>query len=431
MFFNVYAFLKGKLFRSAFIRNVTTMLTGNILAQVIALAAAPLITRIYTPDAFGIMVYLTSLVNILSLSATLRYENAIVLPAEDRDANNLFLICLSLITVITICFGLVSLFQKEFITVLLKKAWLKDWIYVVPTGVFIVSVFRTLTFVQARYKSFKLLSLSRIAVSISSASIKIVLGLLIAPSVAWLVIGNLGSPLVAIVILGYSLYKFNRLRIDSDFSFNQLKKVAKRYNKFPRYFFPTSLINSISQNLPVFLLAYYFGEATIGFYGLANTVLRRPISIMSESFSKVFLQKAAEDQNNKKDIRKSFIKGTLGLIMIGIVPFGLLSVEGEWIFSILFGGKWNEAGIYAQILAPWLFFGFINAPANQIIIIREALRFGFFFNLVLILCRIGSIVGGYYLFADIYKVLILFSASGVILNIIYIYYAYRLTLTKC
>jgi len=413
--------------KGTFLNNVAAMLSANIAAQIIALSAAPVITRLYLPDDFGIMVYLTSIVNILSVTATLRYENAIVLPSEDKDASQLFIFCITSAFIISCFYGLIIGVYNNLLVDILGKKWLRSWLWVVPFGVFIASVYRTLTYIYTRYKLFRLLASTRVAVRAGGAFVKIFFGYALGASVIWLIAGNIGAPIIAIFILGYVLYLKRDLYQLRTFSTKGTIAILRRYKKFPTYSLPTELLNSVGQNLPVLLLAFFFPQNVIGYYGLANSILRRPISIMGESFSKVFLQKVVEDHNAGRNIRKQFLKGTVGLAAIGSIPFAILACCGAWLFTVIFGQNWEEAGLYAQILAPWLFLGFVNPPSTQIIIAKQALRFNFFFNLILLLFRSIVIILGSYLSNNILCVLILFSGCGIIFNIIYIYYAFILT----
>ena len=40
---------------STFFRNVATLVSGSALAQLVGLACAPILTRLYTPEDFGLL----------------------------------------------------------------------------------------------------------------------------------------------------------------------------------------------------------------------------------------------------------------------------------------------------------------------------------------------------------------------------------------
>src|SRR2546425_10423373 len=105
--------------KSEFIRHILTLITGTTIAQAIPLVVTPILTRIYSPQDFGLFALYMSIIAILGVVATGRYELAIMLPEKDEDAINVvyisFIITLatSLITLIVFWF-----FNTEFTSIL-------------------------------------------------------------------------------------------------------------------------------------------------------------------------------------------------------------------------------------------------------------------------------------------------------------------------
>ncbi|HYD68485.1 hypothetical protein, partial [Azospirillum sp.] len=77
-----------------FLRNLGTVVTGTLAAQAAALAAVPLLTRLYDPAAFGAFGLITALAGIAATVATGRWELAVVLPERDEDAAGVVLLAL-------------------------------------------------------------------------------------------------------------------------------------------------------------------------------------------------------------------------------------------------------------------------------------------------------------------------------------------------
>ncbi|MDP4274087.1 MAG: hypothetical protein Q8907_07400, partial [Bacteroidota bacterium] len=79
---------------SEFFRNIITLFSGNVVAQIIPLLAYPVLTRLYQPSDFGTLALFTSIVGILSVMATGRYELSVILPKRDEDAAGLLVLSL-------------------------------------------------------------------------------------------------------------------------------------------------------------------------------------------------------------------------------------------------------------------------------------------------------------------------------------------------
>ena len=79
-----------KLFKpkSEFSQNVLTLMTGTTLAQAIPIIISPILTRIYTPEDFGLLALFLSITNIIGSVANGRYELAIMLPKKNDNAIN-------------------------------------------------------------------------------------------------------------------------------------------------------------------------------------------------------------------------------------------------------------------------------------------------------------------------------------------------------
>jgi O-antigen/teichoic acid export membrane protein len=64
-------------------------MTGTTIAQAIPIAISPILTRLYSPDDFGIFALYMSITSITGVVSTGRYELAVMLPKKDEDAMNI------------------------------------------------------------------------------------------------------------------------------------------------------------------------------------------------------------------------------------------------------------------------------------------------------------------------------------------------------
>ena len=105
--------------KSEFSRNVFTLMTGTTIAQAIPIAISPILTRIYTPEDFGLLALFLAITIIIGSIANGRYELAIMLPEKDEDAINIsalgFIISSSMSLILLI---LVFFFNDYFVNVI-------------------------------------------------------------------------------------------------------------------------------------------------------------------------------------------------------------------------------------------------------------------------------------------------------------------------
>ena len=77
---------KRMLSSKGFIKNIILLVSGTLLAQSVSIISSPILTRIYSPEAFGELGVFTSITSIFSVFMCLRYELALVIPKEKEYA---------------------------------------------------------------------------------------------------------------------------------------------------------------------------------------------------------------------------------------------------------------------------------------------------------------------------------------------------------
>ena len=77
--------------KSEFLKNILTLFFGTSIAQIIPLMISPILSRMYSPDQFGQLGVLLSVIGIFSIIATFQYESAIMLPKKVEDAFNILI----------------------------------------------------------------------------------------------------------------------------------------------------------------------------------------------------------------------------------------------------------------------------------------------------------------------------------------------------
>src|SRR5690606_29477155 len=88
--------------KSNFARSVSILVGGTAGAQLITIAATPLLTRLYTPNDFGVLAVYMSVLALFTVVASLRYELAIPLPESDDDAIHIVVLCLFITLLMTV-----------------------------------------------------------------------------------------------------------------------------------------------------------------------------------------------------------------------------------------------------------------------------------------------------------------------------------------
>jgi O-antigen/teichoic acid export membrane protein len=408
--------------KSEFAQNILVLLTGTTIAQAIPIAVTPILTRLYTPEEFGVFALFLSIVTIAALIATGRYEVAIMLPERDENSKQVLILAVVISCVFSLfLLGVVLLFSEQ-IELVFGIEGVGDWIYIVPFGIFIMSIYNSLNYWMSRNREFRLVSLNRVLQSSSVSSIQIFFGLVLKLKVG-LIISDVIGRLISLLYLLRHLYKKDK------FTFRKKRAVvlASKYKKFPVYELPASTLNSAALQSPFFIIPIIFGTVTSGLYFLVFRVVMMPVSLLGSAFLEVFRSHATEDMRKYGTCTKIFKKTLRMLFLLGIPPTVILMVWGPELFAFVFGEQWGVAGVYAQILAPMAFVRLMSSPLSYMFFLKEKLKLNLVFQgAYLSLILLSIFVGMYYESAMV--MFYVMSASGVFFYSIQILASYRLSL---
>jgi O-antigen/teichoic acid export membrane protein len=350
--------------KSEFSKNVLTLMTGTTIAQAIPIAISPILTRIYTPEDFGVFALYMSIASIIAVVATGRYELAVMLPKKDEDAINI--VALSIIIsffVSFIAFLIVFIFNAQ-ITNLLGNQEILNWLYFIPLTVLFTGLYQSFNYWLNRKKQYKRLATSRVVQTGTTATSNLSMGFCGFGS-SGLILSRILGQGVATAILGKFIWKEDSHML---VHIQKLKIFAliKKYKKLPIFNLPNAIIDGFRLSGISILIAKFFTTATLGQFSLAWKMVQMPMGIIGGSLSQVFYQKVSSA--NKNDLYKIVIKFIIRAFIIAAPVFLLIYLFAVDIFVFVFGNNWKLAGEAASIMAPWLFLNFITSPLSTLFI---------------------------------------------------------------
>ncbi|MBZ4646318.1 MAG: O-antigen flippase Wzx [Clostridia bacterium] len=398
--------------KNSFASDVLTLAGGTTFAQIVTILAAPILTRLYGPEDFGVWALFISITGIIGVVACLRYELSIMLPDSDEDAINLLALSILIVLLITISTLPLLYIFKDSLVLSLNSTQLENYIWFIPPFIFINGVSLALTYWNTRTKHFKRLSYARISGSLSSTGTQITAGTSGNATGIGLIFGSVVGHFIATIVLGRKVWKDENSLLKNHINFKKMISGLKKYRKFPLVDSWSAFLNTVSWQLPIFLLAFFFSPAVVGFYSLGLRLIQMPMSFIGSSISQVFLQRAtiAKSENSLNTLVENVFRI---LVIIGLFPILTVTIVGSDVFTVIFGQEWTEAGVYAQILSIWSLLWFISSPLSTIYIVMEKQQFGLQINIFNIITRLLSLAIGGFL-DDARLALALFASSGIL-----------------
>ena len=279
------------------IKDSAKLLSANVIAQAVGLAVYPVLSRLYSPDDFGLLNLFMSIGGVLVLLSTAEYQYAILLPKSDDKARAVTHVGMVILAALTFVLLLSVPFSNSVAALFNTPSLARFW-WLMPFYVAALGLWSLLNYYYTRMRRFSLIGGFQASQSIAGAAFKVGFGGVRLPGglIVSCVLAPLGS-LIGVIICGWR--KCVSLLLIR-YPMTTYKQVAGEFSRFPKYSLPRSLLNSVSINLPVFMLTPVFGVTEMGFFSMAFALAFRPINMICASFYQVlFRQKSLEKQQSK------------------------------------------------------------------------------------------------------------------------------------
>lgn len=396
--------------KTTFRGDVFRLVSGTAGAQVIGLLATPIITRIFAPEAFGVAAVFASVTSIFVVIACGRYDLSILLPDKDSEAaNQLGLSVLCAFALATCLCFLTWLCGAELLNWFNLSA-LVPYRWLIPATILIGGIYNALNYWNTRTKHFSRLSIAQVSNSICANGSKLVGGHMGFVGGGTLLLSQFSGLGLSTIVLGGQIVRDNGRLFFECIRWPKMWTGLKRYRKFPLFSSWAALLNTLSWQLPVFMLGIFFSPLEVGFYALGFRMLQFPMSLIGGAIGKVFLQQSATAKND--GILGVLVEQFLQrLLIFGLIPMIVLMVFGKELFSMAFGSNWSMAGGYVEILSPWAYVWFVASPLSGLFAVLEMQSFELKFNLVLLVSRfVALLIGG--IIGSSVIAIALFSCSG-------------------
>lgn len=339
------------------------------MAQVLTMLAYPILMRLFDPTDFGLFALFGAIVMTVSVTASWRYELAIVLARSEEEAVNLLALSMAVVLGMSLLSALVLVVAGG---PLLRSFGVEDvenmdgLLFWLPLGIFCAASYTVMSYWATRYKLFKRLSLSNVFRSAGVAGAQMGLGFL-GMGAPGLVLGQIAGQVVAVLALSTQIILRDWRRMIRVVGLGEMLRLAKVHRDFALYNMPRALLNSTTISVPSILLTAFFGPHVAGLYWFAYRLLEMPMTLLGDATRRVFYQRAVELAHQGKELSAVFLRTSGGLALIAAPPAVLLALAGPWMFGLVFGQAWQESGVYMQWLVIWWFMRFVNLPSIMLV----------------------------------------------------------------
>lgn len=350
--------------KDSFTQNFAITFSGNFLAQLIGFLFTPFVARIYGPEAYGVFALFMSIITNLIPVSTLQLPSGYVSASTEEEFFRLVKITLLILFVFTGACTLTILFWGNPLLAYFNAEDLTPYLFWIPVYLMLMGVDNILHGWSIRIKQFKRGVFAKVLSTIVTRSTTVALGIMYPPSAMGLIVSNsLTYFFEGAAKLSHSI-RTSLLKMGSS-TWSDLWKTFLKFKDYALFLTPGVFITNTSNLLPIFYFSYAFDKAAVGHFALSNSIVSLPLALVINSSITVFLQKAAETlQTKKEDIGNVTLSLYKKLFLLFFPILVIVAFSCRYIFVIVFGPEWEQAGVFASLLCVAAAFHVVHSPLS-------------------------------------------------------------------
>ena len=399
---------------SDFLKSVSVLFSGNILANIISFAAIPLISRIYSKADFGEYAIFTSVSTIIVNIVAFGLTAAIMAPKENEESKKL-LTTISLVEIICIlvfAVAFVLLFPiSSFSGIRLNRFYIFALfiLYTVFMGIYyLLSVYTN------KLKLNRVLFWNALINSLSVAFLALPFGYIGLKSDG-LIIAAILSFFLADCQMAIKTRPFVKVNL-----LTELKIIIQKYRDFVFYQFPSNLIGTFAQQYPNQAFSRFFGNANLGGYAMCERILGVPMRLIGSPINTVYFRHASMYVKEGRNLSSFTFKLICRLFLISYVPVILLYIFSHDVFVFILGSEWEAVGELLSVLVLPYFMSFCCSCITYCLVVINKQKVNLIITLLQFSVVATSISLGYYMTGNFTDTIKIFAYGNVLVSTIHL-----------
>lgn len=370
----------------SYLGDVLTLSSGTAFSQVLVILSTPLLTRVFTPEDFGALGVYGAFLAFGMIVATGKLELAVPLPRLHRQADGVILTAASAAAAAAVCAGLGALMLKE--TTILQNLGVSSLLWwALPIGIILGSGYKLGHYWAIRQSLIPSLALAKAKQSVAMVGLQLGLG----------ISGLGGAGLIVGHISGHSagswslLSKWHRGKTGRRTGgWREMRWAASRFRRFPLVMMPAALINAAGRHAPVLLLGVWFPGPIVGYYVIANRVMKAPVRLLGKAIADVTLNRVAGETSQHRLMSRVYWVSNL----LAWPLFGIVAALAPALAEPVLGEGYSSAGVALAALAPAGAALLTITPISALAIANEQHGIEFWAQVSLLVSRIGGLSVG-------------------------------------
>ena len=409
---------------SSFARGSLLIAAGTGGGQLISIAIAPVLTRLYIPSDYGVFGVAAAISTILISIVCLGYDNAVPLPGNDDDAANLVALSVAMSVGVSTALFVSLWLAAPLLSSLLGIPDMGPFALLISVSVAMQGIMAAFIAWNIRMKAYVEIARNRVTQASVAAVSQVGFGLLGLGAIG-LIFGVVVAGLVASGRLAWTALRGHGAAF-RNVTRSEVAAGARRYRRFPLMSAPARLLNGIGTQAPLLLITVLFGTAVGGQFALAHRVMALPLTLMATAIGNTYFAEASRvKRDDATGLRRLYLRTTGSIALVATGPILLAAVLSPFVFGIIFGEAWKEAGVFAAILAPMYLLRLMTSPTHSTLDILERQDLHLIREIIRILLIAGSVIAAWAAGTSPVATVVIITMVGVITYSVYGYLTWR------
>lgn len=338
-----------------FKRGIFYSALGKYSNVVIQLLVTAILSRILTPDEYGVVAVVNVFLIFFQMLADFGIGPALIQnkTLTKQDINSIFGFSLYL----ALFLGVIFSFLGYPISAFYNNEVYKPISMVLAVTLFFYGILVVPQSLLLREKKFSTVNIVMILANIAAGVVSIVLAIN-GFSYYSLIISNTVKAALLFIVFYIKTDLIVQLKIDI--------KPLKKIFSFSKNQFLFNFINYFSRNLDSVLIGRYLSSSSLAFYDKAYQVSLYPNQILTNVISPVIQPIMSDYETDFKKIKDVYLKITSILATIGLPLSVFLFFNSNEIILFLFGNQWGDSVGAFQILALSVWIQMISSSSGAI-----------------------------------------------------------------
>lgn len=406
--------IKNYIMQSDFLKSISVLFSGNLIANAISFASIPIISRIYNQEAFGEYTVIISLSSILVSIVSFGLTSAIMAPKEDKESKELItlltrgeiFIILSICVVAVIFPSIIRYFNISLNSLYVAFLFAA---YTIAQGVFsLLSVYTN------KLKLNRVLFWNALINAMAMFVFTIPFGLL----------GMKSDGLLLAAILSYTIADLQMIMNTHPFvgkvEKGKIRQLLIKYKHFILYQYPSNLINTFTAQYPNQFFSNRYGKANLGGYAMCERILGVPMRLLGVPINTVYFRQASIFNKEGKDLSRFTFKIISILLGVSILPIIILYLYSEPLFTFILGSGWTEVGKIVSILIIPYFLSFCCNCITYCLVVLDKQHLNLILDIIKLFLVGAALLPGFSHSVDFLQILMYYSWALVIIHILHL-----------